>query len=200
MAVDTRIIVLASGRGSNFCALSDAISNHTLTNAKIVGVISNKKGALVLKEAEQRNIPTGLIDSKTFSLHGKFQRNEYEKVLITTIESFQPDLILLAGYLLVLGKEVIAHFPNKIINIHPSLLPKFPGLHAQRQALEKGEKVTGCTVHWVTEGLDEGAMILQAKLKILEGDTEATLSERLLPLEHATYIAAVQLLLHSLKH
>ena len=95
---------------------------------------------------------------------------------------------------------MIAHFPSKIINIHPSLLPKFPGLHAQRQALENGEKVTGCTVHWVTEGLDEGAMILQDKLKILEGDTEATLSERLLPLEHATYIAAVQLLLHSLKN
>ncbi len=109
--------------------------------------------------------------------------------------SLKPDLICLAGYMLVLGKKIVEAFPRKIINIHPSLLPKFRGLHAQKQALESGDKITGCTVHWVTEGLDEGLAILQAEVPILSGDNEESLSLRMLPIEHQTYISALKLIL-----
>ena len=197
MAISRRIVVLASGRGSNFCAIADAIAQKQITGAEIVALILNKSQATAIQEAQKRKVPFFIVESQKFRSSGKFDRYTFEIELLNELKKLKPDLILLAGYMLVLGKEVIQSFPRKIINIHPSLLPKFRGLHAQRQALESGELETGCTVHWVTEGLDEGETILQAKIPILQGDTEQTLSERLLPIEHSTYVKALQLVLAS---
>lgn len=195
MGVKKRIVVLASGRGSNFCALADAIQNKIILNAEVVGLVCNKKDAPVLSEAKIRAIPHFFIDANQFRVSNKFDRRSYEVELLKTLQTLKPDFILLAGYMLILGVEIIRNYPRKIINIHPSLLPKFRGLHAQKQALESGDSITGCTVHWVTEGLDEGEPILQAKIAILPNDTEKTLSERMLPIEHATYIDAIKLIL-----
>lgn len=194
MGVKLRIVILASGRGSNFCAIADAIASHQLPNAEIIGLVSNRADAKALQEAEKRSIPKFLVEAKQFRKDHRLDRNAYEKELLKLLKSLQPELILLAGYMLVLGKEIVSAFPRRIINIHPSLLPKFRGLHAQKQALDHGETETGCTVHWVTEGLDEGEPILQARVPILPGDTEETLSERLLPIEHTTYISALKML------
>jgi phosphoribosylglycinamide formyltransferase 1 len=195
MALTKKLVVLASGRGSNFCALADAIHQGSIEGAEIVALISNKANARAMQEAQARNIPHFLVESKRFKVNQQWDRNSYEKELLSLLKSLKPDFILLAGYMLVLGKQIIQSFPQQIINIHPSLLPKFRGLHAQKQALVSGETETGCTVHWVTEGLDEGDPILQGKVPILTGDTEETLSLRLLPVEHQTYIAALKLLL-----
>ncbi|NBX69170.1 MAG: phosphoribosylglycinamide formyltransferase [Proteobacteria bacterium] len=195
MGLKKRVLVLASGRGSNFCAIADAISLGIIPNASIVGVISNKPEAKVLEHAKDRNISGFVIESNQYRKHGKLDRNAYEEKLLNLMLSLKPDLICLAGYMLVLGKKIVEAFPKKIINIHPSLLPKFRGLHAQKQALESGDKITGCTVHWVTEGLDEGLAILQAEVPILSGDNEESLSLRMLPIEHQTYISALKLIL-----
>lgn len=195
MGLKKRVLVLASGRGSNFCAIADAISLGIISNASIVGVISNKTEATVLEHAKDRNISGFVIESNQYRKHGKLDRNAYEEKLLNLMLSLKPDLICLAGYMLVLGKKIVEAFPKKIINIHPSLLPKFRGLHAQKQALESGDKITGCTVHWVTEGLDEGLAILQAEVPILSGDNEESLSLRMLPIEHQTYISALKLIL-----
>jgi len=195
MGLKKRVLVLASGRGSNFCAIADAISLGIIPNASIVGVISNKTEATVLDHAKARNISGFVIESNQYRKHGKLDRNAYEEKLLNLMLSLKPDLICLAGYMLVLGKKIVEAFPRKIINIHPSLLPKFRGLHAQKQALESGDKITGCTVHWVTEGLDEGLAILQAEVPILSGDNEESLSLRMLPIEHQTYISALKLIL-----
>lgn len=197
MALKHRIVVLASGRGSNFCAIADAIAKGELDSTQIVGLISNRAKAQVLAEAKSRSIPTHLVESAHYKKGGVFDRAHYERELLSLLSELKPDLILLAGYMLVLGEEIIQKFPKKIINIHPSLLPKFRGLHAQRQALETGESETGCTVHWVTEELDGGKPILQAKTPIFPGDNEDSLSRRLLPLEHETYISALKLVLKS---
>jgi len=195
MALKKRLVVLASGRGSNFCAISDAINKKIIPNAEIAALISNKRTASVLNEAKLRNIPSLIIESKLFRTSVGFDRQSYEIKLLELLKELKPDLILLAGYMLVLGKTIVNSFPNKILNIHPSLLPKYRGLHAQRQAIENGDTHTGCTVHWVTEGLDEGNPVLQASVPIFPGDTESTLSERLLPVEHKTYIEAVNIVL-----
>lgn len=195
MGLIKRIVVLASGRGSNFCAISDAISEGRISNAEIVGVISNKIDAPVLAHATQRSVETYVVESRQYRSQGKLERAAYEKNLLTLLQTLKPDFICLAGYMLVLGKDIIQAFPGRIINIHPSLLPKFRGLHAQRQALEHKETETGCTVHWVTEGLDEGPVILQTKVPILPDDTEESLSLRMLPKEHETYISALKLIL-----
>jgi phosphoribosylglycinamide formyltransferase-1 len=195
MAIKHRIVVLASGRGSNFCAIADAIAQGHLLSAEIVGLISNKAKSPALAEAKSREIPTYLVESASYRKDGSFDRTQYEKELLTLLIKLRPDLILLAGYMLVLGKEIIKSFSQKIINIHPSLLPKFRGLHAQKQALDSGEQETGCTVHWVNDDLDGGETILQAKTPIFAGDTEESLSRRLLPIEHKTYIAALKIVL-----
>lgn len=180
-----KIVILASGTGTNFCALADAF--------QVTALICNRAGAPVLQEAEKRNVPAVLIDMNRFKLFGgKFKRNLFEAELLAELKRLQPDWICLAGYMLVLGKEIIEAYPNRILNIHPSLLPKFPGLHAIEQALEAGETETGCTVHYVTAGVDEGPIILQKRLSILPGDTPDTLHERLRPLEHQTYIEALR--------
>lgn len=195
MGLKKRILILASGRGSNFCAIADAVSTNSIPNAEIVGVISNKADALVIEHAKKRNIPWHVIEATKFRTQGKLDRRSYEKKLLSLMFSLKPDLICLAGYMLVLGKEIVQSFPKQIINIHPSLLPKFRGLHAQKQALESGDSETGCTVHWVTEGLDEGPPILQATVPILPDDDEDSLSQRMLSVEHETYVSALKLIL-----
>jgi len=195
MGLKKRIVILASGRGSNFCAIADAILTDVIHNAEIVGVISNKAEALVIAHASRRKIPHYIIEDLNFRNQGKFDRLAYEQKLLSLMLSLKPDLICLAGYMLLLGKEIVQTFPQKIINIHPSLLPKFRGLRAQKQALESGDTKTGCTVHWVTEGLDEGPPILQATVPILPDDNEDSLSQRILTVEHETYVSALKLIL-----
>jgi phosphoribosylglycinamide formyltransferase 1 len=180
-----RLVILASGRGSNFAAIADAVQNEVIPNAKIVGLISNKAKAGAIKLAEERGVPVLLIPSKGID------RAEYEQKLLAHLNFLHPDFICLAGYMLLLGKEVVQNFPGQILNIHPSLLPFFKGLNAQRQALEAGMTETGCTVHFVTEELDDGPIVLQNRVEILAEDSESSLSERLLPIEHETYVQAL---------
>ncbi|NBX92320.1 MAG: phosphoribosylglycinamide formyltransferase [Proteobacteria bacterium] len=191
----TKLVILASGRGSNFKAIAEAIDRGTLPHSVIAGLISNRKDAPVLHLAKQNNIPHFLIESSQYVVNGSFNRIGYEEQLLDVLNSLKPDLICLAGYLLLLGSAIIKHYPNRIINIHPSLLPAFKGLHAQAQAIRAGVSTTGCTVHWVTDALDAGPIILQKSVPILPNDTEESLSLRMLPIEHQTYIEALNLIL-----
>ena len=184
-----RLVFLASGRGSNFEAIARAIQAGEL-QAEASALICNRREAPVLKIAEGLGVPACLVDRKRFK-----DRLAYEEELISMIETFDPDLVCLAGYMLLLGPKVVQRWKGKIVNIHPSLLPDFRGLNAQKQALESGRSETGCTVHYVTEGLDDGPIIEQSKIAILPGDTEQSLSERLLAVEHATYVRALRKIL-----
>lgn len=187
-----RIVILASGQGSNFVALTEAVQKKEIPRAEIVGLICNKEKAPVLEEARKRGVPFSVISSDRFRENGVFCRQPYEQALLQELRRLKPDLICLAGYLLLLGEEVIRTFPGKILNIHPSLLPKFKGLHAQKQALQAQERETGCTVHEVTQELDSGRILCQKRLAILPEDTEATLTHRLKKLEHQAYTEAVR--------
>lgn len=189
-----RVIVMASGRGSNFEALARAEKEGLLAPFEIVALVCNQPAAQVRSLAKDFGIPNFLVDSTSFKSPKGFDRSSYEQQLHHCLHSLNPDWICLAGYMLVLGPKILRGFTSKILNIHPSLLPKYPGLRAQKQALEAGEKLTGCTVHFVNEELDGGPIILQKSIEILENDTEESLSRRLLPLEHQTYIEALQLL------
>ncbi|MGC7873058.1 phosphoribosylglycinamide formyltransferase [Desulfosporosinus sp. SYSU MS00001] len=183
-----RTAVLASGRGSNFKALLEASKKEDLP-IEIVAVGSDQPRAAALGLAKEFGIPTGV-----FSIRDYPQRQAQEEELLIWMRKHRVELLLLAGYMRVLGSEFIqqANFP--ILNIHPSLLPSFPGLHAQRQALEYGVKVSGCTVHFVDEGLDSGPIILQEAVPVLAEDTEDSLSQRILEAEHRLYPKAVRLL------
>ena len=181
------IVILISGRGSNLQAIIDAVERGKV-NSNISCVISNIPGVKGLERAKKYHIPSAVVDNKKFS-----DKNSYENVLLQTIDSFAPDLICLAGYMRIVGAGIINKYKGKIINIHPALLPAFPGLHAQRQAIEAGVKESGCTVHFVDEGCDTGQIILQKKVPVLPGDTEATLSARILEEEHKLYPKAIQL-------
>lgn len=185
--VKEKVVVLASGRGSNFQAIAEAIDTGKLSHLTLTALIASKPSAGALTIAQQKNIPS-------FTLCLQENRAQYETELKNLLLNLQPRWICLAGFLLVLGKPIVQTFPNQIINIHPSLLPKYKGLRAQKQALEAGETETGCTVHFVTEELDSGGIILQKRLPILPDDTEQSLSARLLPLEHETYVEALLLL------
>jgi phosphoribosylglycinamide formyltransferase 1 len=184
-----RIGVLLSGRGSNFGALAESVSAGRIPGAEIAIVISNQPDALGLKRAEAWGIPTRMIPSKGL------QREAYDRQVVTVLEEYKADLICLAGYMRLLSPYFVAAFPQKILNIHPSLLPSFPGLEAQRQALEHGVKLAGCTVHFVDENLDAGPIILQAVVPVLDGDDEHALSERILKEEHRIYSEAVKIIL-----
>jgi phosphoribosylglycinamide formyltransferase-1 len=184
-----RIGVLLSGRGSNFGALAESVSAGRIPGAEIAIVISNQPDALGLKRAEARGIPTRMIPSKGL------QREAYDRQVVTVLEEYKVELICLAGYMRLLSPYFVAAFPQKILNIHPSLLPSFPGLEAQRQALEHGVKLAGCTVHFVDENLDAGPIILQAVVPVLDGDDEHALSERILKEEHRIYSEAVKIIL-----
>ena len=180
--------ILLSGRGSNFEAIADSIKAGSL-QAEIAIVISNRADALGLESAKRRGLNTVLIPSK-----GRV-REEHDAEVIAALQEAQVDLICLAGYMRLLSPDFIRAFSNRIINIHPSLLPAFPGMDAQKQALEYGVKVTGCTVHFVDEHLDHGPIILQKIVPVLDGDDVHTLSARILEQEHAAYSEAIGLLL-----
>src|ERR1700682_2841058 len=184
-----RLGVLLSGRGSNFEALADSILAGRIPNAEIAIVISNRDGAPGIEKAQQRRIPTKVIPSKGL------EREVYDRQVVAVLQGHQVDLICLAGYMRLLSPYFVAAFPQRILNIHPSLLPSFPGLESQRQALEYGVKFAGCTVHFVDENLDAGPIVLQATVPVLDGDTETTLSARILKEEHRIYSEAVRIVL-----
>jgi phosphoribosylglycinamide formyltransferase 1 len=188
MAVLKKLGILLSGRGSNFEAIADSIQTGKL-HAEIAIVISNRADAPGLELAKQRGLNTVLIPST-----GRV-REEHDAEVVAALKQAQVDLICLAGYMRLLSPDFIRAFPNRIINIHPSLLPAFPGMDAQKQALEYGVKVTGCTVHFVDEHLDHGAIILQKTVPVLDGDDVHSLSARILEQEHAAYSEAIGLLL-----
>ena len=184
-----RIGVLLSGRGSNFEALAESVSAGRIPNAEIAVVISNQPDATGLKKAQARGIPARMIPSKGL------QREAYDRQVAAILHEYKVDLICLAGYMRLLSPYFVAAFPQKILNIHPSLLPSFPGLEAQKQALEHGVKFAGCTVHFVDENLDAGPIILQAVVPVLDDDDEHTLSERILKEEHRIYSEAAKIVL-----
>lgn len=186
-----RVAVLASGRGSNLQAIIDAIENGQI-HSKIVAVISNKKDAVALERARKHGLPDVFVDPKPFAGRPD-SREAYDRALLEIVTSYDVELVLLAGYMKIVTAVLVNAYTNRMMNIHPSLLPSFPGLDVQKNAIEWGCKLTGCTVHFVTEGVDEGPIILQAAVPILDGDTPETLAARILIQEHKIYPRAVQL-------
>jgi phosphoribosylglycinamide formyltransferase-1 len=184
-----RIGVLLSGRGSNFEALAESVASGRIPNAEIAIVISNREGAPGLERAKSRGIATRVIPSKGL------ERETYDRQVVAVLNEHKIDLVCLAGYMRLLSPYFVASFPNGILNIHPSLLPSFPGLESQRQALEYGVKFAGCTVHFVDENLDAGPIVLQAVVPVKDDDTEDTLSARILQEEHRIYSEAVRIVL-----
>jgi len=184
-----RIGVLLSGRGSNFEALADSVAAQRIPDAEIAIVISNKPDALGLERAKSRGIPALAIASKGL------EREAYDRKVVAVLQEQKVDLICLAGYMRLLSSFFIAAFPQRILNIHPSLLPSFPGLESQKQALDYGVKFAGCTVHFVDENLDAGPIVLQATVPVYDRDDEHALSERILKEEHRIYTEAVKIIL-----
>jgi phosphoribosylglycinamide formyltransferase 1 len=184
-----QIGVLLSGRGSNFEALADAASDGRIPDARIAVVVSNREDAPGIEKARARGIPAVAIPSKGL------QREEFDRQVIAALREHHVDLVCLAGYMRMLSRLFVEAFPGRILNIHPSLLPAFPGLESQRQALEHGVKFAGCTAHFVDENLDAGPIILQAVVPVSDGDTEETLAARILAEEHRIYPEAVRMVL-----
>jgi phosphoribosylglycinamide formyltransferase-1 len=187
--MNKRIGVLLSGRGSNFEALAESVAAGRIPNAEIALVVSNREGAPGIERARKRGIEARVIPSKGL------EREAYDRLVAAALQEKKVDLVCLAGYMRLLSAYFVAAFPNRILNIHPSLLPAFPGLEAQRQALEHGAKFSGCTVHFVDEHLDAGPIVLQAAVPIEDGDTVEKLSERILREEHRIYSEAVRIVL-----
>ncbi len=181
--------VLLSGRGSNFEALAASVAAGRIPNAEISIVISNREGAPGLDKARAQRIEARAIPSKGL------EREAYDKLVVAALQDKKVDLVCLAGYMRLLSPQFVAAFRGRILNIHPSLLPAFPGLEAQRQALEHGAKVSGCTVHFVDEMLDAGPIVLQAVVPVEDHDTPETLAERVLREEHRIYSEAVRIVL-----
>lgn len=188
MAALPKLGILLSGRGSNFEAIADSIKAGHL-QAEIAIVISNRADAPGLESARRRGLNAKLIPSK-----GRV-REEHDREVIAALKEAGVDLVCLAGYMRLLSPEFVGAFPNRVLNIHPSLLPAFPGLDAQKQALEYGAQVSGCTVHIVDEHLDHGPIIVQKAVPVLESDDEHTLSARILEQEHVAYPEAIRLML-----
>ncbi len=180
-----RLGVLLSGRGSNFLALARAVESGAIPNAEIAVVLSNKEAAPGLLRARERSLPAIAVPARGRS------REEQDRELVERLQEHPVDLVCLAGYLRLLTPGFIQAFPQKILNIHPSLLPAFPGLDAQAQALRYGVCATGCTVHFVDEELDHGVIVDQAVVPVLPSDDEASLSARILEAEHRVYVRAV---------
>lgn len=182
-----RLGVLASGNGSNLQSLIDRSIDGTL-HAQVACVISNNATAFALERARRQGIPALHLDHRLFSC-----REAYDEALVDTLREYGVELVALAGFMRIITPVLIDAFPNAIMNIHPALLPSFPGLHAQRQALSHGVKIAGCTVHFVDRGTDTGPIICQTAVPVMEGDTEDTLSARILVEEHRCYPMAVRL-------
>src|SRR5580700_6850773 len=181
--------ILLSGRGSNFVAIADSIAAGRIPDARIAVVISNRADAPGLERARQRGLNALVISSK-----GK-RREEHDREVVAALLDNKVDLICLAGYMRLLSPWFVQQFPAKILNIHPSLLPAFPGLEAQQQAFAYGAKVSGCTVHFVDEELDHGAIVVQKPVPVLDGDDERTLAERILEQEQIAYTEAIRIVL-----
>ena len=179
--------VLASGRGTNLQAIIESIEEGKIAG-EIKIVISDHPDACALKRAQQYLIDTRYIDFKEFK-----NREEYDKEIIKTLKEKKIELVVLAGYMRILSTYFIRTYKNKIMNIHPALLPSFPGLHSQKQAVEYGVKISGCTVHFVDEGIDSGPIILQKAVEVSDDDTEESLAEKILKEEHQIYPRAIQL-------
>jgi phosphoribosylglycinamide formyltransferase 1 len=186
-----RVAVLASGRGSNLQAVIDAIEAKQV-DARIVAVVSNKIDALALERARKHGLKDVFVDPKPFAGRPD-SREAYDRELLEVLQQHSVELVLLAGYMKIVTAVLVESYANRIMNIHPSLLPSFPGLEVQKKAIEWGCKLAGCTVHFVTEGVDEGPIILQAAVPILDQDTPETLAARILEQEHKIYPRAVQL-------
>ena len=180
-----RLGILLSGRGSNFLAIADAIDRGRITNAEISIVISNRAEAAGIAAANTRGLATRVIEAR-----GR-KRAEQDAEIVACLREHGVALVCLAGYMRLLSPEFVAAYPQAILNIHPSLLPAFPGLDAQLQALRYGVAITGCTVHFVDEQLDHGVIVLQRAVPVLEGDDEAALSARILEQEHVAYPEAI---------
>ena len=186
-----RVAVLASGRGSNLQAVIDAIEAGT-DQAKIVAVISNKKDAPALERANRHGLSALFVDPKPYAGRPD-SREAYDRELLDILKLHDAELVLLAGYMKIVTTVLVEAFMNRMMNIHPSLLPSFPGLDVQKKAIDWGCKLAGCTVHFVTEGVDEGPIIIQAAVPTLDDDTPDTLAVRILAQEHTIYPRAVQL-------
>lgn len=182
-----RIVVLASGRGSNFQAVIDAIAARHIPAACVALITDNPK-AYAIDRAQDAGVPVIVLDYAFFP-----SKEAYEDALLDAMQQQKADLFVLAGYMRILGTAIVQAFPQKIVNIHPALLPSFTGLHAQRQALEYGVKVAGCTVHFVDENLDCGPIILQKCIPVRMGDDEDSLADRILAEEHTCYPEAIRL-------
>ena len=180
------MVILISGRGSNLTSLLNAATSGAMP-ARIVGVISNRSDALGLQTAEAHGVPTCVIDHRAFA-----DREQFDVAVAAAIDGFAPDLVVLAGFMRILGQAFVRRYENRLINIHPSLLPAFPGLHTHRRALAEGVRIHGCTVHFVTSDLDHGPVIVQAAVPVLDDDDEATLAARVLVQEHQVYPLAVR--------
>jgi phosphoribosylglycinamide formyltransferase 1 len=186
-----KLAILLSGRGSNFVAIYEAIQRADL-DAEICCVISNVEDAVGLHRAREFGLTAIALPSLGI------KRTEYDRILAKTLRTFDPALICLAGFMRILSSEILKEYPSRILNIHPALLPSFPGLHAQRQALQYGVKISGCTVHVADEGVDTGPILLQRAVDVLDGDTEESLSSRILEQEHQIYWRAISLMLNKI--
>jgi len=187
-----RLGILLSGRGSNFIAICDAIAEGRIPDATIVAVISDVSDAPGLNRAVERGLPAFPLP------RGSRSRREHEAEIDKVLESAGVELVCLAGYMRILSPDFVSRWKGRILNIHPSLLPRFPGLQVQRRALEAGEKESGCTVHFVDEGTDSGPIVLQRRVPVRPGDTEETLSARILEEEHRAYPEAISRVLETL--
>jgi phosphoribosylglycinamide formyltransferase-1 len=181
--------ILLSGRGSNFEAIAKNVAAGKIPDARIAVVISNKSDAGGIEVARRMRLETLVIPSK-----GK-PREEHDREVVSALQQHKVDLVCLAGYMRLLSSYFVQQFPHRILNIHPSLLPAFPGLDAQEQAFAYGVKISGCTVHFVDEELDHGAIIVQKTVSVLDGDDEHTLAERILAQEHIAYTEAINIVL-----
>jgi phosphoribosylglycinamide formyltransferase-1 len=185
----SKLGILLSGRGSNFLAIADSIDAGRIPNAEIAIVISNKEDAPGLAAARKRGLDARLISSK-----GK-TREQHDAEMVKVLREKNVDLVCLAGYMRLLSPEFVRAYPHKILNIHPSLLPAFPGLDAEKQALDYGVKFSGCTVHFVDEALDHGPIVVQKTVPVLPDDDEQSLSVRILKEQHTAYSEAIGLVL-----
>lgn len=180
------IVILISGRGSNMEAIVNACQREGWP-ARIAAVISNKASASGLQFAASHGIATAVVDHKAFE-----SREAFDAELARVIDGYQPDVVVLAGFMRILTEGFVRHYEGRLLNIHPSLLPSFPGLHTHQRALEEGVRIHGCTVHFVTPALDHGPVVVQAAVPVLDGDDEATLAARVLQQEHIVYPLAVR--------